>query len=309
MAATASARATPAETITALILDKLTQGVKPWRKTWAGGVPSRPLRANGIGYTGINCLYLWAVAEDKGYASPYWMTYNQASEFGAQVRKGEKASLAIFYKVIGGESETSCGDSAGGDSSQSGQARRVSKSFHVFNADQIDGLPERFITPDPQPLLPASEERARLEAYFSALPFVVVHGGHQPCYRPSLDIIEMPPPERFESYLAYAATRLHETGHATGAKHRLARDFSGRFGSEAYSFEELVAELFSCLMSAELGLPDTEMDNHAAYIGNWITILQNDPKAIMTAAARAEEAVSYIHTLIAASPEVLALAA
>ena len=119
----------------------------------------------------------------------------------------------------------------------------------------------------------------------------------------------MPAPECFESYLAYAATRLHETGHATGAKHRLARDFSVRFGSEVYSFEELVAELFCCLMSAELGLPDTEMDNHAAYIGHWITILQNDPKAILTAAARAEEAVSYIHTLITASPEALRLAA
>ena len=84
-------RATPerrdvAAEITSLIIAKIEAGVAPWTHSWtAGSAGGRPLRHNGQAYSGINCLCLWAIGADAGYASPYWMTYNQAVALGARV--------------------------------------------------------------------------------------------------------------------------------------------------------------------------------------------------------------------------------
>lgn len=300
MSSPQQSRAPLATQVAQMIIAKLAQGVKPWRRTWTGSPVSRPLRRCGTPYTGFNCFWLWMVADDKGYASPTWMTYNQAVQLGGQVRKGEKASQAIFYKQLGhGDSGADDEDDDNHSAGAKSSVRRVAKTFNVFNVDQIDGLPERFAPIRTIAPLAPDEHREGLERFFGALPFIVIHKGNRPCYQPALDIIEMPVAESFDSYSAYAATRLHETGHATGAKHRLNRDFSGRFGDRAYAFEELVAEIFSATMSAELGLANTDMDNHTAYVASWINILDEDPVAILTAAARAEDAVTYVQTLAA----------
>ena len=113
-------------------------GTRPWIKPWRGVPISRPLRACGIPYRGMNVFWLWMVADMCGYASPFWMTYKQAKALGAQVRKGEKATIAIFYKSYTKEVE------APDTGEKSDEARRVQKAYPVFNADQVEGLAERF---------------------------------------------------------------------------------------------------------------------------------------------------------------------
>lgn len=281
-----SDKPSPAQIITDMVICRLEQGVRPWTKPWATGASQRPLRACGTPYSGINCLFLWAMAEQNGFHSRYWMTYKQAQQIGGQVRKGEKSSPAIFYKQYEVEPKPDQEDDDG--------KRRVMRCYHVFNACQIDGLPEKFVTPEIVVEQPEYEQRETLEAMFASWPLQVRHAGTQAYYSPQADIIQLPNPEKFFTYPDYAATRCHESIHATGHKDRLNREFGKRFGDKAYSMEELCAETGSFSMSADLGLPDTVMEGHAAYIGHWLEILRADNTAILKAAAKGEEAVNWL---------------
>ena len=113
----------PATRITQEIIARLEAGTKPWIKPWRGVPVSRPLRACGIPYRGMNVFWLWMVADMCGYASPFWMTYNQAKSLGAQVRKGEKSTIAIFYKSYTKEVEAPV------TGEKTDEARRVLKAY------------------------------------------------------------------------------------------------------------------------------------------------------------------------------------
>ena len=286
----------PAKMITDAIIARLEAGVSPWRRTWATtrGHSGRPMRACGQPYRGINALWLWVVADTNGYISPTWMTYRQASELGGQVRKGERSTVAVFYKIYIAR-DTAGPDVNGGNDDRT---RRVMKSYNVFNVAQIDGLPDRFAPPAPLVAEPGSPQddahRAEIDAFITGTGAAIVHGGNEACYYPSRDTIHLPQPATFDTYADYGAVAAHELTHWTGHPSRLNRDLANRFGSDAYAAEELVAELGSALIGADLGLPVTHLDNHASYIDHWLRILRADERALMTAAARAEEAASYL---------------
>jgi antirestriction protein ArdC len=284
----AVSRISPAETITAAIVERLEAGARPWVQPWTGASVSRPLRACGTPYRGINVLWLWMAAEDAGHSSPFWLTYRQSQVLGGQVRKGERGTLAIFYRAYpAGEADESEGDDAGP------RTRRVLRSFIVFNACQIDGLPSRFF-PEPR-VLPAPTERDReLESFFSAIPARIRHWGAEAFYSPVPDLVTIPEPGLFRDLDQYRATLAHELSHSTGHRSRLARQMSGRFGSEAYAVEELVAELSSAMLGAALGLPVEHLDHHASYLASWLKVLKADSRAILTVAAKAEEAASLL---------------
>jgi antirestriction protein ArdC len=249
-----------------------------------------PVRANGQRYRGINSLWLWIVADERGYASNRWMTYRQAQAAGAQVRKGEKSSVAIFYKQLPAGSAQTNED----DAEEPGQGtRRVLKSYHVFNCDQIDNLPKRYIPTPIKPLAP-SVHQAKIDAFIAAAGADIRYGGGRAFYAPSEDYIALPPVERFLSYQHYGATAAHELAHWTGHKSRLDRDLTGRFKSEAYAMEELIAELAAATIGAELQVPVEHLDDHASYIASWIKVLENDDRALFTAAAKAEAAAEYL---------------
>ncbi len=281
--------ASPAQVITNAIIARLEEGVSPWRRPWTSATSiERPMRACGKPYRGINVIWLWLVAEQRGFTMPTWMTYRQASELGGQVRKGEKGTLAIFYKAYGKTEH----DPVTGDEQTS--HRRVMKTFTVFNVGQIDGLPDRFVVPPLPRVRPPETHRAEIDAFIAASKATIINGGSRACYIPSLDVIHMPDWQDFESYAQYGAVVAHELTHWTGHKSRLDRDMSGGFGSEAYSREELCAEISSALIGAELGLPVTHLDNHASYIASWIKLLKHDERALMSAAAKAEAAATYL---------------
>jgi antirestriction protein ArdC len=282
-----ASRPSPAETITAAILERLEAGTRPWVQPWTGASVSRPLRACGTPYQGINVLWLWMAAEAAGHTSPFWMTYKQAQLLGGQVRKGERGTLAIFYRTYRPE------EADEDEIAEGGRTRRVLKSFTVFNACQVDGLPKRFF-PEPRPLPPATERNAGLDSFFAAIPARTRHWGAEAFYSPVVDQVTMPEPGLFRDMDHYRATLAHELSHWTGHETRLARQLGGRFGSEAYAMEELVAELSSAIVGAELGLPVEHLDHHASYLASWLKVLKADSRAILTVAAKAEEAASLL---------------
>ena len=201
-----AASTSPAQSITAAIIEKLEQGTKPWVKPWRGVPVSRPLRSCGTPYRGMNTFWLWIVADGCGYASPYWMTYRQCQALGGQVRKGEKSTIAIFYKSYTKEVENAEGEA-------DTENRRVLKAYAVFNADQCDGLAAFY---HPKPLVAALEpegREARLDAFFGQVGANLRHQGAQAYYEPLRDRVTMPPAELFEAYDHYYATLAHELSH------------------------------------------------------------------------------------------------
>jgi antirestriction protein ArdC len=283
----AASSQSPTQRITDAIIEKLEQGTKPWIKPWRGQPVSRPLRACGTPYRGMNIFWLWLMADSAGYTSPYWMTYRQCQKLGGQVRKGEKSTIAIFYKTY----EKEVGGAAGDTDTET---RRVLKAFAVFNADQCDGLAAMYY---PQPLIGSIEpcgREERLDGFFANIGASLRHQGCEAYYEPAADRITMPPSELFNAYEHYYATLAHELSHWTGHSSRLDRNLKNRFGTEAYAAEELVAELSAAILGAELGLPVAHLDHHASYIAAWLDLLKSDDRAILTAAAKAEEAATLL---------------
>lgn len=281
----------PATRITQEIITRLEAGTKPWVQPWRGVPVSRPLRACGIPYRGMNVFWLWMVADMCGYASPYWMTYNQAKSLGAQVRRHEKSTIAIFYKSYTREVE------APDTGERTDEARRVLKAYPVFNADQVEGLPERYHPAASLDLVEPEGRQAELDAFFAVIPVNLRHQGGEAYYEPAPDRVTMPAANLFSGFDHYYATLAHELSHWTGHASRLSRDLKNRFGSAAYAAEELCAELSSAMIGAELGLPVAHLDSHASYVEHWLTLLREDDRAILTAAAKAEEASNLLMRL------------
>jgi antirestriction protein ArdC len=285
--------------ITDTIIRDLEQGARPWTKPWtttssAFGV-IRPLRHDGTPYRGINVLILWSQASDHAYTSSTWMTYRQAQSLGAQVRKGERGTTIVYAKPIQFLNEDATTDE--------GNTRTVPllKAYTVFNVDQIDGLPDRYIS---KPALEtvAIDVSGRIDhadAFVTATGANVQHRGNRACYIPSVDRID-PPYAQFQDTAAstaaegYYATLLHELVHWTSAAHRCDRDLGKRFADHAYAREELVAEIGAAYLCADLNITLEPRPDHAAYIATWLTVLRSDKRAIFNAAALAQKAVDWL---------------
>ncbi|MCB1509636.1 MAG: DUF1738 domain-containing protein, partial [Hyphomicrobiaceae bacterium] len=239
-------------------------------------------------YNGINIVNLWVAAELRGFTSPLWATYRQWSELGAQVVKGAKSELVIFYK----EYDV---DPVPDDDADDGK-RRVAKASRVFNVAEVEGfddpgLPER---------LGPIERIEKADRFIAACNADVHHGGDRAYYAPQTDHIQMPDEALFcgtdtmTRNEGYYAVLLHELTHWTGHKSRCDRDLTTRFGKEAYAAEELVAEIGAAMLCAETGVTQDTRADHAQYIANWLQLLKSDPKAIFTAAAKASQAVAWL---------------
>ena len=226
-------------------------------------------------YSGINVLILWAEREEKGYPTPEWMTFKQSCNNGGRIRKGEKGTHVIFAKPHT--------FNEGEDDERKMFMHRI---FYVFNVAQIEGLP----TEEEVPQLPPDEP----SVFIAKTQADMRIGGDVAAFIPSQDIIRMPPPSAFKNMESYYATTFHELGHWSGAEKRLDRNLTTRFGTEAYAAEELVAELTSAFLCAELGVQG-EL-RHAGYLANWLTLLRSDPKATFTASSKASQAAHYLRS-------------
>lgn len=282
------------EKITNQIVAELENGVRPWMKPWqaghVAGPISRPLRGNGKAYSGINVVMLWATAMQRGYNAPIWMTYRQAAELGAHVRKGEKGTLVVYASKITRNETDENGDEI---------EREIPflKGYTVFNVEQIDNLPAHYTATHP-PRLNPEQRIAQAEAFFAATGADIRHGGNSAYYVPSQDFVQMPPFESFRDAVSYYGTLAHECTHWTSHKSRLAREFGGkRFGDQAYAMEELVAEIGAAFLCADLELVPQIREDHAPYIAGWLKVLKDDKRAIFTAASHAQRAADFLRSL------------
>ena len=159
-----------------------------------------------------------------------------------------------------------------------------------FNSEQVDGY-----EPPEVPTLDPALRMESVENFFAALDADIRFGGHEAFYQPEEDFIQMPEYRHFRDVESFYGTLAHEAVHHSGARGRLNRDLSTRFGSEAYAIEELVAELGAAFVCATLGISSEPRPDHAAYISSWLAALRRDKRAIFTAAAKAQAAVDWMH--------------
>lgn len=274
------------EKVTAAILALIETGdLLPWQKPWKGESEFARSMSSGKLYNGINRWILTLTAQARGW-SPWFGTYNQIAALGGQVRKSEKASIAILWKPMERE---------GADGST--EKWLMLRTFNVFSASQADGLPEKFYAkPDPVEL--DTDVDGVFVRYTERESIEVTFGGDRAFYAPAQDRINLPHAGSFDSTDHYFATAFHEAVHSTGHKTRLNRDELNDakvFGDHAYSREELVAEFGSALVLAALGVDKPNVvENQAAYLKGWLSKIASDPQAIVWAAGKAEKAANRI---------------
>ena len=254
-----------------------------WKKPWNAGM-GRPKSALGSEYRGINYLNCVLTIMVKEYKSPLFLTYKQAQSIGGQVRKGEKGIPILFY----GRTEKENKD----------ESYCFAKFYTVFNTDQIDGIDsvKALIKPAIKNDIPLIDRCEAVAKGFSCAP-EVKHGGNQACYIPIRDEIRMPEISTFNSSEEYYSTLFHEFVHSTGHEKRLKRDtlvHAAAFGSPVYNKEELVAELGSAFLCAETGISPRVLDNQAAYIKGFLSMLKKSPKDLVSAASQAQKATDLI---------------
>jgi len=278
------------ELIAEQLIEQLQKGTAPWQRPWHLGetfLPYNPVTKNR--YKGINTIQLMM----QKYRDARWLTYNQAKDAGWRVHKGERATLVQYWKL---SQQQNVLDLNGKPVlANDGKPLRIEVELErpkvffasVFNAAQIDGIPElAYAKPDWNPLEKAEEILTKSGA-------AIHHEGDRAYYRPSTDSIHLPSKESFKSADGYYATALHELGHWTGHESRLNRDIQHPFGSEGYAREELRAEIFSMIMGQELQVGH-DPSQHVAYVHHWINIVQEDIFEVFRAASDAEKMQHYV---------------
>ena len=302
--------------ITDRMIAALQKGTVPWQKPWTAAGGGRPKSmSTREPYRGINVLLLAVDAMDKGYANPWWGTYNQIAQLstmerregrrGGQfwaspdgsprgVRKGEHGSQIVLWKTVP-KTET---DPDTGEKTT--RQILLARLFTVFNAGQAEGLPETFLAGTGQPVDQIRQPQQVLDNYLR-------HGGprfrhvtgDRAYYSAADDRITLPERRQFRTAAGYYGTAFHEAGHSTGHARRLARESLTNFshdrqwGDEPYAKEELVAEMTKAMLQAETGI-DGQFDQSAAYIADWLTALTKDPNLVPQAAAQAQRACDLI---------------
>lgn len=279
--------------LTDKIIDLMEHGNALWQKPWntEGGdinVPHNPV--SGTRYRGSNAIMLMMLGFEAGYRDPRWMTYKQAASLDAQVRKGEKSFTVEYWKWSENRKE---------DDPITGEEKTIQVKLdhprvffaHVFNAEQIDGLPEREISDKEKP--DWSPDEAAENILVNSGADIRYDQSVKAFYRPMTDSIHLPERGRFANPMNFYEVALHELGHWTGHESRLDRHLGGAFGSEEYAREELAAQMASLFISADLGIP-FHPERHAAYNASWIEILQKDKNEFFRASRNAEIIADYV---------------
>lgn len=264
--------------ITGRIIEQLEQGIIPWQMPWIGS-SNAISHVTGKPYSLLNQMLLGRPGE--------YITFRQCQHEGGRVRRGEKSSMVVFWKWVEQEDK------------ESGEIKYIPflRSYNVFHIDQCEGLNPRYnirlctpVTADAtaDSIISAYLERSAVRLHYT--------GDNHACYRPSDDSIHLPLREQFRSTAEYYSTFFHEILHSTGHATRLDRlDHIAAFGSEDYSKEELIAEIGAAALVNQAGLETaSSFRNSAAYIQNWLSVLRNDKRFIVSAAGKAEKAVNLI---------------
>ena len=290
--------------VTDRIIASIEAGTAPWQRGWAE-LAELGLPMNGQSsrqYNGINSVLLFLTSQERGHSDNRFFTFKQVNELGAKVRKGEKSTPVYFFKLLQASERDGVAAKSTGDT-----PRMIPflTEYRVFNAQQVEGIepinvPERQWTPI-----------QAVEQVIERLKPRIEHRGNRAFYSPSQDYIQMPHQGSFSSAAEYSGTLLHEISHWSGNATRLARQF-GVWGSDEYAREEIRADLASCLLAAEIGVP-MQLENNAAYIGSFVKRLKEDKFEIFRAAKDAQRICDYLTGRyvpeVQAQPEAVPMAA
>lgn len=278
--------------ITDRIIAEMESGIIPWEKPWTGTSNGAIRHVGGRPYSLLNQMLLGKPGE--------YLTFDQCKKEGGKVKKGAKSKMVVFWKFIAKEQRDEDGkiviDSNGLPVSVSIPYLRY---YNVFHIDDCEGIKAKWSEEKLNDIQPIEEAQKVLDEYIKREGITFKNEkGDKAYYSPSEDKICLPMLEQFDTANGYYDTAFHESVHSTGNAKRLNRLVTGadaKFGSEAYSKEELVAEIGACSIMNELGL-ETEKTfrNNAAYIQNWLSALKNDKRLIVSASSRAEKAVNFI---------------
>ena len=279
--------------VTDKIIARLEQGYIPWRKSWQTATACNYV--TGKAYRGINAFLL----NMEGAERPYYLTFKQASDLGGRIKKGAKSEIITYWNWV--YTDKKSGKKLSPDQWRFAPAGSVTKTaflkyYNVFNVLDTEGIELSFphITQRPLP-----EKLAVCEQIIESIPNppTIRFGGQEPSYSHTLDCVTMPHIDYFESAELYYCTFFHELVHATGHHERLARKAEGqgnRFGSELYSKEELIAELGASFLCAFAEIEQQTLEDSAAYIQNWLQVLNDDKRFIVEAAGKAQQAADYL---------------
>ena len=275
------------------IIQRLQEGTAPWQIPWTPGktplVPHNP--ASGTVYRGMNRVHLAL----SGYDDPRWMTLRQANEQGYSILPGSKATPVVYFQFTDEKNKLDKDGKPLLDADGKPEKEKVEldkpivRFAHVFNAEQVDGIPPLELTDKAFEWEP--QEKA--ENILSASGATIKHDqSNRAFYRRGEDAIHLPPKENFDAPDKYYSTALHELGHWTGDEKRLNRE-KGPFGSELYAREELRAEIASWMLGQEIGVGH-DSEQHASYVESWIKALKEDPYEIVRACRDAEKIKEYV---------------
>jgi antirestriction protein ArdC len=270
--------------VTDKIVNLLENGTVPWRKCWSSGSGMPKNLISKKEYRGINVFIL----ASSSYSSPYWLTYRQATELGGFVKKGEKSTPVIFWKMLDKHDQDD-------DTKASGRIPLL-RQYHLFSVEQCDGItapsdPEETVNP----FTPIEKCEQIIAGYMNRPD--IHYGGSKAFYRVSEDRVQMPHEHTFNTSEDFYQVLLHELSHSTGHKSRLARKEvieRNEFGSDDYSAEEICADLSASMLCAVAGISNETIEMSASYIKGWLSVLKQDKKAIVVAAARAQASADHI---------------
>jgi antirestriction protein ArdC len=287
-------------TITDQIVDSLKSGgVPPWRRPW-GISPNSGFPTNVVSkrrYSGVNVLLLRMAAMSHGFSSKFWATFRQWTEMGGRIQKRPEnvkpghwgQNIVFFTRVTKTETDPITGD-------EDERSFPILRCYTVYNVDQCDG-PFDHLRVDEESLKINTGfiDYAPAEDLIQNMGLEIRFGGDRAAYNPTGDFIVCPHKHRFKEESEYYATIFHEIVHWTGHPSRLNREQHSRFGNKSYAFEELVAELGTSFVTSALGIPQSDnLDNHKAYLANWLDALNKDSRFIFQAASCASKAADYV---------------
>ena len=283
------------EAIANKIIEMLDAGTIPWRKPWNGTSAGMPTNGKSKKeYRGINVFMLHAC----GYSSPYWFSFNQAKEMGANVRKGEHGCPVIFWKLFPHVETNEAGEL---------KEKKVPmlRYYTAFNAEQLENLPERF-QPQPMDLVKHDPIEAAQKIIINMPKAPAIKTGTAAHYQPFIDLVTLPPFGAFHTPHDYYSTAFHELAHSTMHETRLNRKDKAlaAFGSETYGKEELLAEFAASFLCGASGIDVATIENSAAYIASWKKTIKAAPEIVIYAAAQAQKAADWILGRLTTSEEV-----
>lgn len=272
------------------VIKSLENNKIPWEKSWEN--PSyNP--TTGARYRGGNSIKLSLEAFKHNYKDPRWITFVQAKEQGWKIKKGAKAVTLEVFKYYDTSTKKDLDIDFVKTLSEAEKKQYLKtnvktfcKTFNVFNAEQIEGIP-----PLEEKKKSVNYNKIKLIEQNCGVP--ITFGGDMAFYSVTDDKICMPPKERFKNANSYYATMLHEIAHSTGHPSRLNRPLNNKFGTKDYAYEELIAEFSSVFIGQEKGLK-YNFENNKAYIRSWVQLLKNDPNVLFRAAAQAEKATDRV---------------